>query len=157
MTPEDLAKDGSEHAHQRAIFAWANQATRYGFGLANNPMSYDHRTREACWERPAPVPQLAGLFAIHNQGHGDKVRGGRAKAEGVKRGVPDMMLPVPVGGLCGLFLELKLPKYKNRKDGGRSLEQIEWAERLREQSYRVVTAYGWQEAVSELVRYLKGE
>ncbi|MFO4987381.1 hypothetical protein RCK87_26925, partial [Salmonella enterica subsp. enterica serovar 1,4,[5],12:i:-] len=57
------------------------------------------------------IPQLKRLFAIHNQGHGDKIRGNRAKAEGVKKGVPDLMLPVVIDGYAGLFVELKV----NRK------------------------------------------
>ena len=155
MTPDELAKK-TEHGHQAALFAWANQAARYGFEHAANDLSYDYRTRGSLWERPYEIPALNLLFAIHNQGHGDKIRGGRAKAEGVKAGVPDTMLPVPLGGYHGLFIELKLPKYKTAKDGGRSEKQDKWIASLQDAGYCVCVAYGWKEAAQIITEYLKG-
>ena len=40
MTPDQLAKSGTEHAEQRALFAWANMAYRYGLVAANSDDSY---------------------------------------------------------------------------------------------------------------------
>ena len=96
MTPDELAKAGTEHAHQKALFAWANCAARYGFEYADDDRAYNKLLRATIQDKiPYEAPVLMHLFAIHNQGHGDAIRGGRARAEGVKAGVPDIMLPVP--------------------------------------------------------------
>jgi hypothetical protein len=82
MTPEQLAKSGTEEAHQTALFAWAAiEAQRH--------------------------PELRHLFAIPNGGKRDKITAAKLKAQGVKAGVPDMFLPVPRGEYHGLFIELK--------------------------------------------------
>jgi len=65
-----------EHKEQKALFRWA------GF-------------------RAQQKPELELLYAILNGGHRHKAVGRRLKAEGVKRGVPDICLPVPRGGFTG--------------------------------------------------------
>lgn len=160
MTPYELAKAGTEHAHQRAIFAYCACAALYGPDYAGSALAYDHRTRDSLvsvFGPPRPDPRYSFLFAIHNQGHGDAIRGNRAKAEGVKSGVPDMFLPVPHrSGYCGLFIELKRPKYRTAKNGGRSEAQIKWGDNLKAQHYAVAVAYGWEETVQFINEYLKG-
>lgn len=96
-------------------------------------------------------PELALLFAIPNGGARDAVTGAKMKAEGVKRGVPDLFLPVARNGYHGLFIEMK------RRDGGRiTPEQQRWIDRLTEQGYRVVVCYGRDEAETAIVTYLEG-
>jgi len=85
MTPEQLAKAGTEHAHQCAVMCWA----------ANNFTTW---------------PLLKLLFAIPNGGERNPIVAGRLKAEGVKSGVPDLFLPVARHGFHGLFIEMKKPK-----------------------------------------------
>jgi hypothetical protein len=152
MTPTELA-NSSEHSHQRAVFAWAACAANYGFEWAERDEAYDFRTRDSLRSivgNPYPVACLTRLFAIHNQGHGDAIRGGRAKAEGVKAGVPDMMLPFVVSPYAGLFIELKRPKQKIIKDS----EQDKWRMYLNDAHYLAVQAVGWLEAVDKIKRYL---
>jgi len=157
MTPDDLTRSGTEHGQQMAVFAWANCAAMYGFEWANDDLAYSHSTREALNRAfRYEVAPLKWLYAIHNQGHGDAIRGGKAKAEGVKAGVPDMCLPYPTGGYAGLYLELKLEKYRNTKGGGRSQKQDDWIAYLRSVGYCVDTAYGWREAVTIITKYLRG-
>lgn len=162
MNPWKLAEPGTEHAHQRAVFAWANCAARLGYYWADMPEGYQHSTTgNAPALTIAPVPELARLFAIHNQGHGDVIRGARAKAEGVKAGVPDIMLPVPrvtyedLTGLAiiikhGLFIELKKPL-----TGRERLVQSEWIAYLNSEDYCAVTCYGWLSAVDEIKGYMR--
>lgn len=96
-------------------------------------------------------PELALLFHIPNGGSRGKAEAGRFKAEGVKAGVPDLMLPVARGESHGLFVEMK------RQDGGRVRpEQKEWMERLRQQGYQAVVCRGWEGASEALVKYLEG-
>lgn len=165
MTPWEIVETGkitTEHMHQRALFAWANCAANYGFDAANDPRAYTMVDREQILQNVKlmwkPVPELKRLFAIHNQGHGDAIRGGRAKAEGVKAGVPDIMLPVP--GLVpfnaariwyhGLFIELKKPRV-----GMLHGEQPEWIKYLNDAGYRAVVCYGWEAAASEIQAYMR--
>lgn len=161
MTPWELAKPGTEHAHQRALFAWASQAAMNGFAFAWEEDAYDVRTRQHVAQRVwvNPVEKLTRLFAIHNQGHGDAVRGARAKAEGVKAGVPDIMLPVQMylnglGITGGLFIELKRPKQVKRQ-GIASDKQHEWLAYLNDEGYIAVVCYGWEHAAQTIQHYME--
>lgn len=103
----------------------------------------------ACVLAEARHPELGLLFAVPNGGHRNPVVAARMKAEGVKRGVPDYMLPVPRGPWHGLFVELK------RERGGRvSEDQRRMIRLLEEQGYRVVVARGWVEAYEAIMEYL---
>ena len=52
-------------------------------------------------------PELALLFHIPNGGTRDAIEGRHLKQQGVKRGVPDLCLPVARGGYHSLYIELK--------------------------------------------------
>ena len=97
-------------------------------------------------------PELGLLFAIPNGGARSAVTGMRLKEEGVRRGVPDMMLPVARGGFHGLFIELKA--------GGKARptkEQVLWLTALAERGYRAVVCHGAGEAQAVLLEYLGGD
>lgn len=152
MTPQELAAAGTEHAHQRALFAWANCAALYGVAFADRDEAYDMRTRDALRlivGNPYPIPPLARLYAIHNQGHGDAIRGARAKAEGTKAGVPDVCLPYPLDGYAGLYVELKKKRAKDT-----SAKQDEWIDYLNSVGYQAVAVVGWLNARHAIVNYL---
>lgn len=125
LLPKDarlLPKEGEEQA---TLFSWA-------------------RMQSWRW------PELALMFHVPNGGKRNKKEAGRFKAEGVKSGVPDIMLPVARGGYHGLFIELK------RLKGGRvEKEQLEWHDKLRAQGYLVVVCRGWQAAAQEIAGYLE--
>lgn len=154
MTPDDLCKSGKEHGEQVALFAFISCAALYGFDVAHDwaaGMGVEvAKTSRAHW----PLPVLKRLHAIHNQGHGDAIRGARAKAEGVRAGVPDIFLPVRMRNYAGLYIELKQQKYRTAKNGGLKPEQIEWIDYLRNAGYRVEVAYGWREAARHIQNYL---
>lgn len=161
MTPWELASK-SEHSQQRALFAWANCAALYGFAVANSPAGYVHLERGVSDWVYAPVPALKLLFAIHNQGHGDRIRGAQAKAEGVKAGVPDIMLPVPRGNNLphpyaynGLFIELKRPGAPKVRAGKESKVQTDWIAELRAQGYRAKVCIGWEAAAQVIEDYMR--
>ncbi len=69
--------------------------------------------------------------------------------EGLRAGVPDVILAVPVGGYHGLFIEMKV---EGRKA---SPWQLRWHERLKRYGYKVETCYGWEEAKDVILEYLK--
>ena len=91
MTPEQIAKSGTEHAHQAALFAWC----------ALNVDKY---------------PELKWFHAIPNGGLRDKITASKLKAEGVKPGVSDTFLPVKRPPYSGLYIEMKKPGWKETKE-----------------------------------------
>lgn len=161
MTPDQLSKSGTEHSHQVALFAWAAVAAWHGFKAANM-WAVDGIISQETFER-IPMPCLKWLHAIHNQGHGDAIRGGRAKAEGVRAGIPDIFLPYPKDSdwshsfYHGLYIEMKKPASRPIREtskGGLSPEQIEFSEFAKNNGYRWEVAYGWQEAAKIIQDYL---
>ena len=69
---------------------------------------------------------------------------------GVKAGVPDLCLPVPMNGFAGLYIEMKYGKNKPTD------HQKEWIKALKEQGYKVTVCYSGVEATQELESYLQG-
>lgn len=121
ITPEYLARSGTEHGHQAALFCW--------LGL-NWPAVND-----VC-------------YAIPNGRKRNAIDAGALKAEGVKAGVPDVNVCWPFGGYAGLFIEMKKPTKGVVAD-----KQTVWHERLAARGYKVVTCYGWKEAVNAIFAY----
>lgn len=112
-----------EHGEQAALFGWAYFAT-------------------SMW------PELALLHAIPNGSHRHKATAARLKKEGVKRGVPDICLPVPRQGYHGLYIELKVA------GGTTSSAQRWWLDRLTAEGYLAVVCRGCDEARWTIHRYL---
>lgn len=96
-------------------------------------------------------PCLRLLFHIKNEERGASAATVAIdRAVGVKKGVPDLCLPVACGGYHGLFLEMKGPK------GRTSPEQDWWLEELTLQGYRAAVCYCWEDAARTITAYLKG-
>ncbi len=95
-------------------------------------------------------PELELLFHIPNGGKRDAKEAARFKAMGVKAGVPDLCLPVPMRGFAGLYIEMKYGKNKTTE------KQRAWIRALKEQGYKVAVCYGGEEATRELESYLQG-
>jgi hypothetical protein len=76
------------------------------------PLEHDIQAAFISWCRLAQntMPLLALGFAVPNGGYKISLRmAAKLKAEGLKAGVPDFMLPVPCGGFSGLAIEFKRP------------------------------------------------
>lgn len=125
---QNIAKAGTEHAEQRAFFAWL-----------------------MLMENRGVVPLARMAYAVPNGGKRDAVTAARLKAEGVKSGVPDVCWPVPVGRYPGLYLELKIP------GGAVSSSQEEWHNDLRAVGHAVAVCYGWRSARLCFLAYSRGE
>lgn len=124
MNPEQIASSGTERAEQMALFAWAALSV-------------------------GTFPELRLMFAIKNAEKGGAIRGSMAKAEGVKAGVSDIMLPVPRHCVHGLFIELK-----TKTKGKASKEQLEFGDEMFKNGYGFCICKGWEEAKNVLVQYL---
>lgn len=137
---ETLAKSGSEHGHQTAVFCWLNYCAEW-------------------------YPELEFAYAHANGGsRGDtdtsrKIEGGKMKAEGVKRGVPDFFVPSPRfhkghGAMyAGLYIEMK---DASGGDGG-SEHQHKYLEYLQRVGYAATIANGWREAIVVIAQYFEFE
>lgn len=104
-------------------------------------------------------PELELLYAIPNgAGLQHKVVNGRRfspeaqklKAEGMKKGVPDLCLPVARKGWHGLYIEMK---YGNNKP---SEAQRYYMDRLTDEGYLAVACWYAEEVIEVLVDYLTG-
>jgi len=73
----------------------------------------------------------------------------KCKKAGMKKGYPDINLPVARQGFHGLFIELK-----RVKGSSTTKEQIVWHKLLRDEGYRVEVCKGWHEAKDVLIDYL---
>lgn len=157
LDPWTLAKPATEHAEQTALFAWAAMAARYGLAVANDPASYVEGFTPWPLDKPGC---LRLLHAIPNGGLRDKATASRLKAEGARAGVPDCHLPVSRHNFLSLYIELKRISHKPKRAGsmgGRSQDQIDWANMLTEEGNCVATCYGFEEARQCLIWYLDGK
>lgn len=121
-----MSRHNEEHRIQVALFKWAKHAS-------------------------ARHPGLKLMFAIPNGGARDAVTGAMLKREGVKPGVPDIFLPLPIDNFHGLFIELKTAK------GRLSPEQREWLMRLHNRGYAAVLCRGLDETIDMVCRYVSGQ
>ncbi len=126
ISPEQLAKSGTEDSEQAALFCWVNEQLREGLYF-----------------------ELRLLYATPNGGARDIRTATRLKATGVKKGVSDLFLPVSRHGMHGLFIELK-----KIKGGSVSAEQKEWGAAMHAERYGFCVCRGWLEARDVLIQYL---
>lgn len=94
-------------------------------------------------------PELDLIFHIVNEGKRSKRTGAELKRMGMKKGVPDICLPVPKGKHHGLWIELKADKTKRA-----TKEQKEWLVKLTKQGYKAVMCYGAEDAITVIKEYL---
>jgi len=90
--------------------------------------------------------------ATANGGKRDKRTAASLKAQGVKAGVPDILIftPPPSGMFQGLALELKRPQGFGKARGRVSAHQRVWLEELRAIGWRAEVAYGYDHAIEIL-------
>lgn len=89
------------------------------------------------------------LMHIPNEGKRSAVLGNMMKAEGLRRGVPDLFLAVPCGKFSGLWLEMKSEKGRPTPD------QMEYLMLLTKAGYDSHVCYGWEDARNCIENYLK--
>jgi VRR-NUC domain. len=94
-------------------------------------------------------PDIELLLHIPNGGSRHPAEAANLKRQGVKAGVPDLLLPVARKGYHGLWIEMK-------RIGGRiSPNQQYWLRNLGEQGYKCEVCYGYDEAVKVIKEYME--
>ncbi len=116
----DLVKGNQEHFEQVRVF------------------DYFERHHQGIYTR---------LHSTPNGGHRSKATAGKLKAEGQKKGYPDMSLDAARGKYHGLRIELK--HGKNRA----SDEQKEWLRLLTAEGYYCALCVGHNEAIEVIMTY----
>lgn len=96
-------------------------------------------------------PELKYLFHVKNETKEGAAQVAIDKRMGVKKGVPDLFLPVPRGVFAGCWIEMKTAK------GRTSEAQRWWIEHLRQLGYRAEVCHGWEAAATTLMEYLSDE
>ncbi len=95
------------------------------------------------------VPELKWLHHIPNGGKRSKTEAVRFKLAGVKAGVADLFLPLPIPGYsAGLYIEIK------STEGKPSKEQNEFLNDMNEAGYDTLVSHGPDPAIRELGLYV---
>ena len=109
---------------------------------------HEHQVAVIKWFDLQYSAHAGRLFAIPNGGQRHVVVASKLKAEGVRRGVPDLFLPVPLKDWCGLFVEMKNGK------GRPTPEQLDWIDYLNAMGYCAIVCRGFDEAREAITRYM---
>ena len=116
-----------------------------------HPTEHQEQVRVIHWWRHAcgtyGVPENV-LFAIPSGGTRDMIEAVHLKAEGVRRGIPDLFLAVPKTGKHGLFLEMKSAV------GKLSPEQTDFLDAARSRGYFAGVAFGSDDAIAMIKLYM---
>ena len=124
--------------------------------------------RQQAYLAGTPGEGIGAIFHIPNGEYRTKSAAGRLKAMGVRAGVPDLFLPVPVirpsgafgvalmdaGGrliarvISGLWIEMKC------STGSLSKEQSKWIDLMLRHGYMAVTCYSADEAINVIKEYM---
>lgn len=94
------------------------------------------------------VPELGYIFAVPNGGMRARKTAMLLKAEGVRPGIPDLLLLVPRKGYHGLAIEMKFGK--NELSGAQASEVA----RLERDGYDVFVCWSWEDAARHIAWYL---
>lgn len=122
-------ESNTEHSHQTALFSFFQE----------------HRLI---------YPDVEWMFSIPNGGMRTKSQGAILRSEGLKRGVPDICLPVKRGPWPMLWIELKRIQGNGVKAGVVTPEQKKYIEYFKSQGYGVTVCYGWLQAKQIIIEYL---
>jgi hypothetical protein len=104
-------------------------------------------------ELRARMPEVADLiFHVPNGGHRIKAVAAKLKAQGVKAGIPDLVLPMARGGFFGLYIEFKATP---PNDAAISSSQHERIRKLNAQGYLAVVCRGHFDTMEQIRAYLR--
>lgn len=90
------------------------------------------------------------IYHVPNGGHRVKAVAAKLKAQGVKAGIPDLVLPMARGGYFGLYIEFKA----TIDPAPVSSSQQACIRRLNEQGYLAIVCRGHFDAMEQLRAYL---
>lgn len=92
------------------------------------------------------------IYHVPNGGHRVKAVAAKLKAQGVKPGIPDLVLNMARGGYFGLYIEFKASP---PNDAPVSPSQHERLRKLNEQGYLAIICRGHFDAMEQIRAYLR--
>ncbi|VVM59610.1 VRR-NUC domain-containing protein [Pseudomonas fluorescens] len=92
------------------------------------------------------------MYHVPNGGHRVKAVAGKLKAQGVKAGIPDLVLTMARGGFFGLYIEFKATP---PNDAPISTSQHSRICKLNEQGYLAVVCRGHFDTIEQIRAYLR--
>ena len=94
--------------------------------------------------------ELLGIPVYHipNEGKRSVYAGANLKRQGLRRGVPDLCIPVARGKYHSLYIEMKT------KDGKATQAQADWIHLLRGQGMCAFVCYGADDAMTLIDEYM---
>ncbi|MCK8688303.1 VRR-NUC domain-containing protein [Pseudomonas umsongensis] len=99
------------------------------------------------------LPEVADLiYHVPNGGHRVKAVAAKLKAQGVKAGIPDLVLPMARGGFFGLYIEFKATPPNDAAISDRQHERIR---KLNAQGYLAVVCRGHFDTMEQIRAYLR--
>lgn len=127
-------------------------ATKRAIERYKNPLESEEQESLFEWAELMSnrYPVLRKMYHIPNGGERHKAVAAKLKAQGVKPGVPDICLPTARRGYHCLYIELKRRKGNDATD-----VQDDWIESLRQEGYKAVVCYGFDEARAVIEDYLR--
>lgn len=94
-------------------------------------------------------PELDLLYHVPNGGSRNQLEAANLKRQGVKAGVPDLVLPVPRQQFHGLYVEMKWGKNTTTD------KQDWWLEQLQQQGYKTAVCWSADEAMDVIAEYME--
>lgn len=91
------------------------------------------------------------IVHIPNEGKRSEAYGARMKRLGLRKGFPDLFIPLARFGYHGFFIEMKAEK------GKLSTDQRSWLVRLKNAHYATAVCYGASDAIGLIEKYVEGE
>jgi hypothetical protein len=117
----------------------------------NSPSESFEQETTFKWARANQI-KFPDLQLLNGSLNGFKLSTGqavKAKKQGMRKGYPDISLPVPKNHWHGLFIEMK------KENGGSvSKEQRTWINKLLDNGYYAVVCRGHKEAIETIKIYL---
>ncbi len=89
------------------------------------------------------------VYHVPNEGKRSYGTAALLRRAGLRRGVPDLCIPLARGGKHGLYIELKVGGNKP------TLEQKEWLRLLVSEGYAVAVCYGADSAIKTIEEYMR--
>ena len=111
----------------------------------------EHQIQAALFKWLAAVHPKVVAYAIPNAARRSMAQAAYLKAEGLRAGMPDVVIATARGGYHGMYLELKTQK------GKLSESQTEMLTRLANEGYASAVAYGLDDAIFLITKYVEGK
>ena len=133
--------------------AWTRKGKAKSRGTATPavPLEVDEQEAFLDYLKGLPYPWCEIWFSVPNDSRRGFVAQRLAKRLGIRRGIPDLIIPISVDPYYGLAIEMKRVKGSTTTQ-----DQLDWQRRLREQGWKAEIVKGCDAAIIVLENYRNG-